>query len=90
MAKIQKYTIIVKDSDGNKLVTGEIDQEDFDMELTHDLDGAPNFLGNFLPAELYSKGTFISLTGYIKNKYAGRDMKKAMAKNAKNVGGGRR
>lgn len=85
MAKKKQYTVIVRDQDGNEIVTGKIDHKDFHMELNNDLAPALNLLGNLVPASLYSKGTYINITGYIKNKNMKKEMKEAMRDNAKNA-----
>lgn len=81
-----KYTVVVKDSQGNELVMGEIDYADFNMELTSDLVDSIDFIGRAAPARLVSKGTYINISGYIKNPNFAQDYAEATEQNAKDVG----
>lgn len=87
MAKKKKYyTVQVTDSDGNTLITEKVEDRDFHMQMNNDLQDSPNFIGNFLPARLVSRGMSFNITGYVHNKNYAKDMEQAVKDNYKGRG----
>ncbi len=81
--KKKQYTVHVTDSDGNTLMIEKIDERDFHLEMNNDLLDSPNFIGNFLPARLVSRGWSFNITGYVRNKDYSKDMEQAVDDNYK-------
>ena len=75
---MKTYTVTVEDSDGNTAVYSEIEEKDFSLNLTNDLDKLPNILGSLHPTPWYSKGFSFTIQGYVKNPNEEEEYKKAI------------